>query len=213
MRKPSRAASFTSDTVTSFWKSTNALPRLLATCHSGLGVASASSATAGAPRAGAANPHSAAAARPASWPSARHAPRPNEPDAAPATRMPGGSAPGTQRRERVAPLRLAVEMGGEVDGRIPTAGHGNQIAGETLGLAARIADHDAAHAMAAAHLLDRGAGEVAGLRRLRRRLRARRGALSCIDQRGHRNAGLRRDPRPCGRRRRCRRRSPRDGPV
>ena len=81
-------------------------------------------------------------------------------------------------------------MGGEVDGRIPAAGHGNQIAGEALGLAARIADHDAAHAMAAAHLLDRGAGEVAGLRRLRRRLRARRGALSCIDHRGDRDAGL-----------------------
>ena len=95
-----------------------------------------------------------------------------------------------QHRERVAPLRLAVEMGGEVDGRIPTAGHGKQIAGETLGLAARVADHDAAHAMAAAHLLDRGAREVAGLRRLRRRLHARRGALSCIDQRDHRNARL-----------------------
>jgi len=36
MRKPSRAASFTSDTVTSFWKSTNALPFEPLTYQSGL---------------------------------------------------------------------------------------------------------------------------------------------------------------------------------
>ena len=94
MRKPSRTASFTSDTVTSFWKSTKALPRLPSTCHTGLATALSSAAARGLV-AGAAKPHSEAALAPSSSPSARQAARPNVPLAAPATLMPGGMVPGT----------------------------------------------------------------------------------------------------------------------
>ena len=51
---------------------------------------------------------------PASWPSARHAPRPNEPDAAPATLMPGGKSPGTSAESASLhcglPLRWVVRL-------------------------------------------------------------------------------------------------------
>ena len=49
MRKPSRAASFTSEVVTSFWKSTKALPTESFTCQNGAKPVLSSSATGAAP--------------------------------------------------------------------------------------------------------------------------------------------------------------------
>ena len=78
------------------------------------------------------------------------------PFAAPATLMPGGKVPGTKRREGLAPLRLAVEMGGEMQGRIPAARHGDEVALEALGLAGRVSDLDAPDALSAPHALNDG---------------------------------------------------------
>jgi hypothetical protein len=64
VRKPSRAASFTSDTVTSFWKSTKALPRPFSTSQTGL-ASVLSSLAAGAWAFAGAKPQAAAASAPA----------------------------------------------------------------------------------------------------------------------------------------------------
>src|SRR5262245_46135759 len=71
-----------------------------------------------------------------------------------------------ERRETLVPLRLAVEMGGEMKRGIPAAGHGDEVASETLAGAARVPDLNTFDAVAPAHALDRGVSEVSGPGRL-----------------------------------------------
>jgi hypothetical protein len=64
-------------------------------------------------------------------------------------------------------------MGGEMHRRAPAARHGDEIAVNTLDLAALVSDLDAADGLATPHALDHGARKIAGLRLLGRGLRAR----------------------------------------
>src|SRR5262245_2900065 len=79
---------------------------------------------------------------------------------------PWRQSPRDKRRETLVPLRLAVEMGGEMKRRVPAAGHGDEVASETLAGAARVPDLNTFDAVAPAHALDRGVSEVSGPRRL-----------------------------------------------
>ena len=79
--------------------------------------------------------------------------------------------PGDKRCEAVVPLRLAVEMGGQVERGVPAARHGDEIAGDALASALRVPDRDPFDAKASAHAFDDRAGEIAGLRRVCRLLR------------------------------------------
>ena len=212
MRKPSRAASFTSDTVTSFWKSTKALPRLPSTCHTGLATALSSAAARG-PVAGAAKPHSEAALAPSSSPSARQAARPNVPLAAPATLMPGGMVPGTSAARPSfhcgLPLRWVVRW--SVGFQPPDMATRSQA---TLSRSAlRVPDRDPVDAKASAHALDDRAGEIAGLRRVCRLLRGV--VTGSAAHRPRPPPRFRPGPgrTPCGRHRHCRRRRRRGGPA
>ena len=197
MRKPSRAASFTSDTVTSFWKSTNALPRLFSTCHTGLAVPLSLSALAAGPLE-AVKPQSVAAVAPAAWPSARHAPRPNEPAAAPATLMPGGNAPGTSAASASLhcglPLRWVVRW--RLGFQPPDTATRSQANRSVLPLS--VPDLDAGDGLASAHALDRTARQIARLCPLGSVLGARRAALPGVDHRGDRDAGIGEVDRRCG---------------
>src|SRR4029450_10074871 len=97
---------------------------------------------------------------------------------------------GDESREPLAPFRLAVEMAGEMHRRIPAAGHGDEIAIEMLGNAARVSDSDAFDALTTADALDDGAREVGRPRGLCRRLRMTRGSVPGVDERHHLDSGL-----------------------
>ena len=90
---PSRRASAISDAVTSFWKSTNALPRPAGGGGSAPGRRGGRSGGAGG--ADASKPSSPAKAAPASAPSAMQPSRSNRPDAAPTDRSACAERPGT----------------------------------------------------------------------------------------------------------------------
>src|SRR3954465_3064721 len=80
-------------TVTSFWKSTNDFARLALTCHSAV-TPEASSSALGTMIDATGNPHSTAAIAPAATPACKQSDSVSAPFAAPATCMPGGTAPG-----------------------------------------------------------------------------------------------------------------------
>ena len=77
-----------------------------------------------------------------------------------------------------------------MEARVPAARHGDQIARESLGLAARVPHFDAGDGLASAHAHDRPARQIARLCPLGSVLGARRAAFPGVDHRGDNDAGI-----------------------
>ena len=158
-------------------------------------------------------PQSVAAVAPAAWPSARHAPRPNEPAAAPATLMPGGNAPGTSAASASLhcglPLRWVVRWRlGFQPPDTATRSHAKRSVLPPASLTSTPGD-----GLASAHAVDRTAWRDSAP--LPARQRPWRAASRPSWRRSPRRPRRRRrrGRSRCGRHRHCRRRSPRACPA
>ena len=123
-------------------------------------------------------------------PSARHEARPNEPVAAPATLMPGGSAPGTSAARLSLhcglPLRWVVRC--SVGFQPPDTATRSQAIRSALPVS--VPDIDPGDGEPAAHAFDRRARQIARARLVGSSLSGRGGHLARIDHRRDGNAGL-----------------------